>query len=573
MKTFVKTFGVALCALSLLGSRNTLAAGPVSQVTIGDPVFPASLPAAIPNAYNKGARDIVITPGSYLLPANGKNTIELLSWKNASLHAQGVTLIFQELHHRPIFLHQCEHVTLEGATLRFEQPAFTQGRITRMDKDEKGALLDWQIDEGYPTDLNPAKATFDVADQNTRLIRAGTGDFGANSCEPLGTGAFRLRKIYGGLGSAQVGDWLFTRISTHGNSIVQLDHCDHCAMRNLRLQNAGFAAFFETDGEGGNTYIDCKVQPGPKPKHATEPQLVGCGADGFHSVGTRTGPTLDHCAWEGLLHDDCIAIHGSLQKVESADGNKLVLEKGNRGGFAVGEPVRISSKTGFFAQFNCIAMRTLEGGRLELTLDRDSGAPADSKASNPMHDGANFKIIHCTLGNCRSRGILVKADHGLIEDCTISGCGMSAVSIGPEYYWGEADYCWDVIVRGNKLASNVLNGSSAGVVFVHGDGAIGNRNITIADNLFDRNYSQIGIHVEDTDGVQITGNTFVTSAIALPGKSRTVVDLQSSKDIQLNGNRVQGAGTGDILAHVGKDVADMVGNDAGGIESSKTSQP
>ena len=98
------------------------------------------------------------------------------------------------------------------------------------------------------------------------------------------------------------------------------------------------------------------------------------------------------------------------------------------------------------------------------------------------------------MGNCRSRGILVKSDNGLIEGCTISGCGMSAISIGPEYSWGEADYSRNVTIRGNKLMNNVLNGSEAGVIFVHGDGAMGNGNIAITGNLFDKDYGQIAQH-------------------------------------------------------------------------------
>ena len=123
-----------------------------------------------------------------------------------------------------------------------------------------------------------------------------------------------------------------------------------------------------------------------------------------------------------------------------------------------------------------------EGELLELTLDRVSGVPAEAKASNPRNNGAGYKILNCTMGNCRSRGILVKADNGLIEGCTISGCGMSAISIGPEYYWGEADYSKNVTIKGNKLLNNVLNGSEAGVIFVHGDGAMGNGNLTITGN-------------------------------------------------------------------------------------------
>jgi len=562
-------------ALLVLCTANRLAAGdpagtplqlPVTQVVVGDPAKGAELPGAILHAYASGAREITIAPGTYRIPPTGKCPLELRSWNHAAIHAAGVTIIFEELRQRPIRLDRCDGVTLEGATLRFAEPCFTQGRVKAISEDAQGKYVDWQIDAGYPM-FDARKCCLDVADQNTRLIKTGTGDFDCQSTEALGKGLYRLRQINGGFGSTVVNDWLWTRRPGGGDSIVHLDGCGHCTMRNLTLQNAGFAAFFETGGEGANTYDRCRVMPGPKPEGATEEELVGCGADGFHSAGTRTGPTIIHCAWEGLLHDDCIAIHGGLQKVVRVEGNKLVLERGNKGGFVAGEPVRISSGKGFFEEFTCTSLRVLkgEGGLLELTLDRESGSPADAKASNPRHDGAGYKILDCTLGNCRSRGILVKGDHGLIEGCAISGCGMSAISIGPEYYWGEADYSQEVTVRGNTLRNNVLNGSDAGTVYVHGDGAIGNRNITIAGNLFDRNYGRVAVHAEDSDGVLVASNRFVMSPIPLPNGGRTILDFKSARNIFLQQNVVAGSSAEVKLVNLGPNVQSVAGNDATGI--------
>ena len=533
-------------------------------VTVGSPADAAQLPAALQAAYSSGARDITIAPGTYVIPATGQSAIALVSWKDVHIQAKGAILVFEDLAHRPFSLQRCENVNLEGAILRFASPAFTQGRIAALGRDDRGDFLDWQIDAGYSANLEPAKSTFDVADQKTRRIKPGTGDVGFQVSETLGDRRFRLRSSHGVLGPAAVGDWLFTRIKPC-EPIVHLDGCSRCTMREVTLQNAGFAAFFETGGDGGNVYVGCRVKPGPRPAGATEDQLVGCGADGFHSSGVRIGPTLDRCVWEGLLHDDCIAIHGSLQEVEEVDANKLILAKGNRGGFAVGEPVRMSSTNGFFGEFTCTAMRTLGDGRLELTLDRSSGAQVESKASNPRHNGAGFKILNCILGNTRSRGILIKADYGLIEGNTISGCGMSAISIGPEYDWNEADYAQHVTVRGNKLAENVLNGSAVGTIFLHGDGAIGNADITIADNLFDRNYGQSAIHVAYADGVRIANNRFIASPLPLPDKSRTVLHFETSRNITLQTNTVENSGEQDTLVSLGKGVEVIVGNNATGI--------
>lgn len=535
-------------------------------VVIGNPGAAADLPAALQSAYAGGARDITITPGTYVLPATGRSAIQLVTWKDARIRARGVTLVFEELARRPFILQRCEGVILEGAVLRFARPAFTQGRIAAMGSDEQGAYLDWEISAGYPTNFDPAKATFDVADALTRRIRPGTGDVGFHVVEARGERRLRLRQRHGQLGSAAAGDWLFTRVQPC-EPIVQLDGCARCTMRDVTLQNAGFAAFFETGGEGGHLYAGCTVKPGPRPDGAAEDQLVGCGADGFHSAGVRNGPTIERCVWEGLLHDDCIAIHGALQQVEQVSGDRLTLERGNRGGFVVGEPVRVSSTNGFFGEFSCTAMTTGADGRLELTLDRPSGAPAGAKASNPRHNGAGFKILHCTLGNTRSRGILVKADHGLIEGNTISGCGMSAISIGPEYYWSEGDYVRSITVRGNTLRENVLNGSAAGTIFVHGDGAVGNADLTIADNVFDEDYGQTALHIAFTDGARIAGNRFVAALLPLPDQARTVLQVESSRNIALQDNIVEHPAAQDILVSLGANVEAVTGNDATGIRT------
>jgi len=595
------------------------------HAVVGDPAAPAKLPAALLGAYEKGARDISITTGTYTLPAFGKPSIELVGWKDAVIHANNVTIVFEELKHRPLHLLQCERVTFEGAVLRFAKPAFTQGRIKAMGKDAKGIWLDWQVDAGYPTDLDPSTFCLDVVDQSTRLLRVGTGDIGCVSCETSGSGLFRMHGVNGRLGPATVNDWLFTRYGGAGSSVVHLDGCSHCTIAKTTLQNAGFGAFLETNGEGANVCRECRVMPAPKPAGATEDELAGCGADGFHSVGTRIGPTIDRCSWEGVLHDDCIAIHGSLQQVIRAEGNKLMLVQGNRGGFAVGEPVRISGSDGFYGEFTCVGLRngrekaeylelslhrragrppvtlsikknsgeafalndpvrisgkhgvygdftckeirtvTRDEGFLELTLDRPCEAPPDARASNPRRNGAGFKILNCTLGNCRSRGILVKADNGLIEGCTISGCGMSAISIGPEYFWAESDYSRHVTVRNNTLRCNEVSGEATGAVFVHGEGAIGNADITIAGNIFDRNYGQKAVYVEDTDGVAISGNRFIASPLPLANRPRTVLDFGATKHVSLQNNVVENPAAGDTLVNLGKGVEGVSGNDATGI--------
>ena len=329
-------------------------------------------------------------------------------------------------------------------------------------------------------------------------------------------------------------------------------------MTHTVLENAGFAAFFETEGAGGNHYLHCRIEPGPRPAGATEDELVGCGADGFHSTGTTTGPDIEDCVFAGVFLDDCIAIHGSFCRVLSQNGDTLTL-KGAAQEFKAGEPLRIADMKGFFAEAT-IASIVPAGDRLwQVTLDKNIAVPIDAaemsdekkgtKASDPDHCGQAYKILRCRLGNTRSRGILVKADNGLIDGCTIEGAGMSAISIGPEFWWGEAGYCANVVASHNHIRGCVHNNGDQPAMWIHGDGAMGNRNITIADNVFSSCYGQTTIGADWTEGVQIMRNRIDGSfqlPLAVPG---SVIAVNHCHIVVLKDNVVihQGGSAGNLV--------------------------
>lgn len=556
-------FRSSLCHLTAIGALAVN--GLVSPAaTVGDPRHPANLPAALADAYRAGDRDITIAPGTYNLPAAGKDTIALEQWRDAKVHAADVTLIFQDLTHRPVHFIHCTNVTFEGATLRLAVPAATQGRVKAIAADDKGEYCDWQVDAGYSDKIDPVKSTLDVVDQHTRLLKAWTGDFSPDSSERLGTGLFRLR-FKRDMPRFKTGDWLVTRIEA-GSVICHVDGCENVSLSGLTMQNGGFATFFETGGAGANHYLHCRIILGPRPEGATEDEVVSCGADGFHSVDTTRGPDIEDCEFAGVYHDDCIAIHGSFQKVVSSSGSTLVLD-GHAEQYAPNEPIRISDGKGFFEQATCVAVKSPQGNSrsVEITLDRPLQIPAGAKANNPNHCGRGFKILRCRLGNTRSRGILIKADDGLIDGCTIDGCGMSAISIGPEYYWNEANYCWNVTVSNNVIRHCVKRNGDDGTILVHGDGAVGNRHIVIQDNTFEADYGQSMMKLEWTDGLEITGNK-VTGAFALPlEKPGHVIELDHDRHVKIAGNTVDqpGPSAGSTL-EFGKDVIGFLDGDAAG---------
>ncbi len=290
-------------------------------------------------------------------------------------------------------------------------------------------------------------------------------------------------------------------------------------------------------------------------------------ADGMHMTSSNPGPDIENCVFQGVFLDDCIAIHGYFAKIKSVSGAALILD-GGPADLQVGQPGRISDNNGFFGEATVMALKDNGDKTWTVTLDKELTVPAGAKLSNPLKDGAGYKIIGCRLGRTRSRGILVKADNGLLKNNVIEGCGQAAISIGPEYYWGEADYCHNVTVEGNTFRENGIATYGGGAVLVHGDGAVGNRNIIIRNNRFLSNY-QGDVDAQWTDGLTLTGNVHVAPPAWPPGISRqSAILLSNNRHVTLGGNRVNNASAYKApLVYSGANLSDVTGNDASGIHA------
>ena len=548
----------------------------VKSVTVGDVKNPDALPQAVQDAYKAGARRIVIRPGVYFLPKTGGSVFRLDGWKDAVVSAYGATLILTDLswNHNLFDLHACTHVTVQGGTLSQNAVTAYQGRVIAVGADPDGkATCDFRPDAGYPVPPPAAPKGFlggdvNIVDGATRRLKVGCGDYYGVPGEAVGGGLFRVhfreKTLPFGAGDRLVGRYGDAPFK------VFLDGCRGCTIKDVTLMRNGFAPVRE-DGGGGNRLLHCVWALGPRPAGATEAPLVTNAADGLHSTGADPGPDIEGCVFAGVFLDDCIAIHGGFQAVQSAEGRTLIVKEGY-GGLAAGGPVRLSNDKGFFAEATVAALKD-NGDKKEngdktatVTLDRDLNVPPGVKVSSPRHNGAGYKILGCRLGGTRSRGILIKADGGRIENNVIDGCGQAAISVGPEYYWNEADYVHGLTIAGNVLHGNGLALYGGGAILIHGDGAVGNQNITLQNNRCLGNY-QGDIDAAWTDGLTLVGNVF-TGVAPRPAAPPAAVSLAHCRRVRLAGNAVHGAAAyRPALVQVGAEVSDMTGNDPGGIRA------
>jgi hypothetical protein len=158
-------------------------------------------------------------------------------------------------------------------------------------------------------------------------------------------------------------------------------------------------------------------------------------------------------------------------------------------------------------------LRTNAGGLLskgyEVDLDREIDLPRGSVIASTRAVGNGFVIDRCTFGFNRSRGILIKASHGTITNCTIQGSQIVGILVSPEWWWLESGSSNDLVISGNSI----LDCPTPGIVVQAwgGNGQIAppgaHRNISIVDNTF-FNVALPYLLCTSTEGLTVKGNHF-----------------------------------------------------------------
>jgi len=528
MKRLRNRLSIFLIALSL----------PLASLaqTVGSPQRAADLEKEIIAALATGGKSVKVEPGKYTI----SKTLKFRQLKDVALDFSNVELSVASAGEAVSFSH-CENAVFRGETIHYDHPRFSQARILAMGSDSaKGSYYDVQIDAGYPFSADFKRSQ--LFDPETRRIRFGTWDAGVKGIEgPDDIG--RARLFWGSSNmlpprcNVGVGDYVVCR--GDGATLLHTDSCKNCTFENLSFYWGGIFGVFETGASYGNHYWKITILPGPVPPGGTRRPLISQSADGLHSAAARIGPDIENCDFESMC-DDAFAIHGYLETIQAVSEATITVKKST---FSVGDLARISGTGAFVGEAAVKVIERTHDGGFRITLDKALAAKVGDKVGNPSASGKGYKILNNVVRNNRARGILAKGDNGLIEGNLIDGSTMSGISIGPEYWCDEGDYCTGVTIRNNTIRNTnyASNGFGRnGAIWVHGDGGMGNRNIVIEGN---RSESVVGpnLIIEWADGVTVSGNTFRNShekAVGNDDEAGAVVSLAHCTNVTLAKNSV-----------------------------------
>jgi hypothetical protein len=152
----------------------------------------------------------------------------------------------------------------------------------------------------------------------------------------------------------------------------------------------------------------------------------------------------------------------------------------------------------------------------EIEIDRAIDLPMGSIIASANRMGNGFKVIGCDFGFNRSRGILIKASHGIVKDNRIEACWGEAVKVSPEYWWLESGSSNDVAITGNTI-TNCL-GKGIAVYAIAGKGGMAptgaHNNIVIENNTI-TDVEDLHIWVSSTKGLTLKDNTYDTTKLKL----------------------------------------------------------
>jgi hypothetical protein len=502
-----------------------------------------------------GKKDLTIPAGNYRFDKPAKD-VEFTDLSDVAINAQGVVFWFDSGTGKKVRFKRCRNVTIRGLTVDTDPLPWFQGIITSVDR--KTRTMEFQSDAGYQVPegkrLEGGKRVMFFDGQTS--LELPVFDDRVMRMENLGGGKIRIAKfdnerifldpVVGR--EVRAGDRVAVLLEQDTGGGVESIDCAGMRLEDITLYGAGGFAYHEARGEGGNTYLRCKLvrRPGTN-------RLIASPRDCFHSYLVERGPIIKDCEFS-FAADDLIAIHGFfgvvLKKyspreylVISPYGNVFRKDSAveifnpvsgvSRGRVAITDmeedlnPETLKTVREFpettKAERN-VSIRTLnEAHVFKLTLDRDCDAETNDLLSCPAYSGAGAVVENNSLHDGHVRGILAKTENLLIRNNVIERTGHGGIVLMPEYYWLEGPVNSDIRVVGNRLSRNGwstydragLTSSIAGIEVSHHLGkrlfprtlipGYFNFGVEIRDNIITQP-AGFGILVTNTAGVTVVNN-------------------------------------------------------------------
>jgi hypothetical protein len=549
---------------------------------------------------DSGRRKVTLPDGRFRIPATG---IRLRGVKDLTLEGAGperTVLVSGMWDGLAVGVERSQDVTFRNFAVDRDPVQFVQATLTSVRPD---GTMEFEVHKGYPklTDKvwDHIHGTVHFYDQKTRRLVERHHWFGPQK----GRNVIRVDETHGRLKlspvwAERVDEGDFVILKTGLGSAFVFRSCDSVRMEDVAILasgSIGVGARFLT----GENYFRYTIKRGPTPAGASQPRLVGTGADGMQYFWSPGAVTFESCDL-GFTGDDCINISlpQVLQVLEVQSPTRFLTttrtDKWALQGMAdmsePGDTIR-ALRYGTFEPLGDLPLKsfTYEGHREGVQWLADERGHSSGRQqmgyvmvelqeapSREIKVGdrlvprkflpEKFVIRNSHFHDTFARGLLIMASNGVIENNTIEYTGLRAIDLRHEIPgFGGAGWVSNVAVRNNTIRHVCFDdditrwpgSDTIGAISLSNTPlyrreplgsypwATGHRNVQILNNTIEDS-GVGGIFVNGLDGGEICGNVLkhtnhrggkeVGNPMGL--SAAYAITIMNSKDVKVSDNEV-----------------------------------
>lgn len=504
----------------------------------------------------KGAPARLFLPkGIYAL-----NTLSMVGLRNLTVEGESADteLRFQQDDTSGVTLTDCDNVLLRNLTLRYQNPTFAEGEITRLVVAEKAFIYN-----PVPNTVLPDATLF----SGRRLTQLNTSDgnlvtsrfftFAAPVAQPDGT--YKIPVTEGDFSVLARKQRIILR-QRKDVAAIYIKNSRFCTAQDVTIYNSwGFGLV--SLGSSASSFVSCRILP-------DEGKTYSVNADGLHAPNNDIGAYLSECTFVAM-GDDPYNSYNKGNHLSSIDENRLIKAHGNRPGDALS---LISVSTGqVLGEINVTSVKptgwrneaqheiTFEGIASPNLRSHDNlstrpftkeelgniylskkAYPEPDQVFNYQRSGLASVITGCRFANNRNCGPIIQTNSFLLEDSVIENMESHAIKIGAFTTWREGPPPINVLVRGNRF----VNSGRIRTEFVVQAGGLSPgrhiRSVTFENNEVSNSKSH-AFSLECAEGIELIGNKIINPK----GKA---FEIGNAGRVSLINNQVNGnpAGWDDI---------------------------
>ena len=431
--------------------------------------------------------------------------LDLSNLSDVTVSAKGVTLLCEGIM-EPVSIIKSKDILLQGLTIRYVRPPFTQGKII----DVKEGYYDVLLDPDTPLSKGASNcriAFWDVTRQRLDPDQRRP----ENRNEIVAPGILR---IHASVDPKYVGNIAIIYHTFHSRPAIFINESANIVLKDVTIHN--HPGMGVVGNKSRNIAMrGLRVVPLPGKKLATN-------TDATHFTNCRGTVEFENCLFS-CQGDDATNLHNYYYHVERIPEDPasayLKVE------VTTHSQLQDSPEEGDMMEIVDLASMNVITSRKVLKVENDiealrSFVTFDSPL--PKFEGEiaainvsalpSLVMRGCHISTHRARGVLIKTRNVLVENCTIEETTLSAIHIGVEKYWDEGPGSENVIIRGNRFVRCGYGGSCSGVLIncecekpelsrVH-------NNILIENNVIENETELPDVIVSGARKVVMRGNVF-----------------------------------------------------------------